>query len=86
MRFSEHSEYNPFESTIKPEKNIWGFVLILESSDPSNEFIYTEAAEILNLKLESDEMHWLITHIKVVDLTSIESFCFDSLDFVLENE
>ena len=49
-------------------------------------FIYTEAAEILNLKLESDEMHWLITHIKVVDLTSIESFCFDSLDFVLENE
>ena len=59
---------------------------ILESSDHSNEFIYTEAAEILNLKLESDEMHWLITHIKVVDLTSIESFCFDSLDFVLENE
>ena len=27
-------------------------------------------------------MHWLITHIKVVDLTSIERFCFDSLDFI----
>lgn len=83
IRFTKHIEYSPFieKEEIDP-KDFWGIIVVLEYSNIDNRLIYSKVADMLGLDMKSEKMLWICNHIKISDISDIERYCFNSLDFV----
>lgn len=81
--FCKYPTYSPFFKEVKKEKeNLWGVVVVLESSYVQRKRYYERAAELLEIELDSEEYTWLTTHIKVFDLYVVEQYALSKMSIV----
>lgn len=71
------NEYFPFTTERKFEQeNIFGLIIVLEDSYIRRENIYEEAANLINLNLDSKEYTWLCSNLKIISLYDYEKLMF----------
>lgn len=87
--YRKYEDYNPFkDKELVEDSNCWGIIVLLEDSYINRRDIYMSAAAMLNIPVESKDYEWLIRHIKVMSLYTIESYTLvgDNLIDVMKAE
>lgn len=86
-QIKQFEKYNPFEGAVSKELDcLWGIVVVLEDSYIMREQYYDEARKQLGIEKGTKDWEWLITHIKILDLYTIERACYSSKNLILAME
>lgn len=89
INYREFDEYNPFiDEGLVGDDCCWGIIVLLEDGYINRRDIYKEAADMLDITTDSDGYDWLIKHIKIMSLYTIETYALsgDNLINVLKAE
>ncbi len=81
--YREYDGYNPFpEKGIIDEKYCWGIVVLLEESYIDKKTVFDKVAEELRISKESEEYVWVISHIKVMGLFTLEVYSLAGINLI----
>lgn len=81
--YRKYPEYNPFKGCeISDNENCWGCVVLLEDSYVRREDVFIRVASMLNIAKESKEYIWLINHIKIMHLYTVERYSLTGINLI----
>lgn len=83
----QFDKYNPFRRDVSYNADcFWGAVVVLEDSYVMRKQYYDDARKKLGLQEDSAEWKWLVLHIKVLDLYTVERACYTSMNLITAME
>ena len=74
-------EYTPFSSDIK---DIYALVVVYQEGYLDLNEIYTQVAEELSIRYDSEKYNWLFHHVGFIDVATIERFMLTKTDILPE--